>query len=59
MEEEGIAEVFLDDTAIADIASGSLPVHTHAHTHISLCINISVQCYLYTLLPSPQGQARL
>ena len=52
MEEEGIAEVFLDDTAIADVASGSLPVyththtlthtHTHTHTHTLPCVFISV-----------------
>ena len=33
MEEEGIAEAFLDDTAIADVASESCAAHTHTHTH--------------------------
>ena len=58
MEEEGIAEVFLDDTAIADVAS-ECKTHTHTHTLPSLPL-LSPPCQHTgpgTSLKGPPGTA--
>ena len=45
MEEEGIAELFMDDTITADVARAHTRTHTHTHTDTPTDIHLSNDSY--------------